>query len=127
MYKRQVANNQAVGGRGAAGLGGGVANVLGGVAHISCSTLAHNRARGGDGGDGLGGGIYNGPASTHPLNTGAETALDILDSHLTYNSALGGDAGVGGGVYNLGLFDLDALTLIFGNRAATSDDDVFSI
>ena len=34
--------------------------------------------------------------------------------------------GVGGGVYNLGLFDLDD-TLIFGNLASTSDDDVFSI
>ena len=46
-----MANNQAVGGIGAAALGGGVANVLGGVVHVSGSTLAHNRAQGGDGGE----------------------------------------------------------------------------
>jgi len=33
--------------------------------------------------------------------------------------------GIGGGVYNLGVFDRDALTLIFKNHASTSDDDVF--
>ena len=33
--------------------------------------------------------------------------------------------GIGGGVYNLGAFDFDALTLIFENHASTSHDDVF--
>jgi hypothetical protein len=129
-----VANNQAVGGAGADGLGGGIANYFGGVIHIADSTLADNQAQGGAGGSGLGGGIYNGPASTHPSNTGAESVLVIRDSHVTNNFAQGGDGGegaadgegIGGGVYNLGLFDLDD-TLIFGNLASTSDDDVFSL
>jgi hypothetical protein len=123
-----VVNNQAVGGIGAAAQGGGVANVHGGVVHIADSTLADNLAQGGAGGSGLGGGVYNGPASTHPLNTGAESALVVQDSHLVHNVAQGGDGGegIGGGVYNLGLFDLDD-TLIFGNLASTSDNDVFSL
>jgi hypothetical protein len=204
-----VTNNQAVGGIGAAAHGGGVANVHGGVVHISDSTLAHNRARGGDGGDGLGGGLYNGVASTHPSNFNAPTVLTvegsvithnraqgsaagagtaagdgqggglwnggtavIRDTEISYNRALGGDGadgsgggdgfgggaynaaagwhrlergtvtenhanggegdagdgeGIGGGVHNLGLFDFDVLTLIFGNHASTSHDDVFSL
>jgi hypothetical protein len=123
-----VVNNQAIGGIGAAAQGGGVANVHGGVVHIADSTLADNLAQGGAGGSGLGGGVYNGPASTHPLNTGAESALVVQDSHLVHNVAQGGDGGegIGGGVYNLGLFDLDD-TLIFGNLASTSDNDVFSL
>ena len=77
LVNSNVANNQAVGGIGADGLGGGVANVLGGVVHVSASTLTHNRAQGGDGGDGLGGGIYNGVASTHPSNFNAPTVLTV--------------------------------------------------
>jgi hypothetical protein len=34
---------------------------------------------------------------------------------------------VGGGVYNLGTFDLDAVSLIADNHASTSNDDVFGI
>src|SRR5262249_43832416 len=73
----RVAHNWAIGGRGSAALGGGVANILGGVVTISGSTLTHNRAQGGDGGmtgdggQGFGGGIYNDAASTHPSNPGA--------------------------------------------------------
>ena len=73
-------------------------------------------------------------AESSPSNTGAESVLVIRDSHVTNNFAQGGDGGegaadgegIGGGVYNLGLFDLDD-TLIFGNLASTSDDDVFSL
>lgn len=206
-----VAHNQAVGGIGGATLGGGVANVLGGVVHISGSTLTHNRAQGsdgdtaGDGGNGFGGGLYNEAASTHPLNLGAPTVLTVRDSRLAYNVARGGDGaaggdglggglwnggnasifdtdishnraiggdganggngygggafneaagslrldgctvtenhanggetgeagsegeGVGGGVYNLWLFDFDEFTLIFENHASTSHDDVFDL
>jgi hypothetical protein len=32
---------------------------------------------------------------------------------------------VGGGVFNLGTFDLDAASLIAGNEASTRNDDVF--
>jgi hypothetical protein len=49
------------------------------------------------------------------------------------NRSDGGDAGaggsdgqgVGGGVYNLGTFDLDVASIIVGNHASTSDDNVF--
>src|SRR5262249_30896511 len=91
-----VAHNQAVGGRGGAALGGGVANILGGVFNISGSTLSHNRARGGDGGNGLGGGLYNGAASTHPSNDGAPTVLRVEGSAITHNKAQGGAARAGG-------------------------------
>jgi hypothetical protein len=33
--------------------------------------------------------------------------------------------GIGGGVFNLGTFFLDAASLILGNDASTSDDNVF--
>lgn len=122
-------HNQAIGGAGGAGLGGGVANTLGGIFSISGSTLSHNHAHGGDGGNGFGGGIYNGAASTHPSNAGAETVLTVERSKVTKNHANGGDGenadGIGGGVYNLSSFDLDALTLIFANHASTSADDLF--
>jgi hypothetical protein len=105
-----VANNQAVGGRGADGLGGGVANVLGGVAHVSSSTLTRNAARGADGANGLGGGIYNGAASTHPSNFNAPTVLTVEGSFITHNRAQGSAAGagiaagdgLGGGLWNGG-------------------------
>jgi hypothetical protein len=32
---------------------------------------------------------------------------------------------VGGGVYNLGMFFLDAASVIRRNHASTSDDDIF--
>ena len=35
--------------------------------------------------------------------------------------------GIGGGVFNLGSLDLDALTLIFDNLFSATYDDVFSI
>jgi hypothetical protein len=118
-----VANNQAVGGTDAGGLGGGLANYFGGVVHIADSTLADNRAQGGAGGSGLGGGIYNGPASTHPSNTGAESALVVEDSHMTHNVARGGDGGsdagsdgLGGGLWNGGTASLID-TAIRGNQA----------
>jgi hypothetical protein len=91
-----VEHNQAVGGSGGAALGGGVANLLGGVVTVSGSTLSHNQAQGGEGGDGFGGGLYNGAASTHPSNPGAPTVLTIEGSSITHNAAQGGAAGAGG-------------------------------
>jgi hypothetical protein len=71
----------------------------------------------------LGQGVYN----------DATASLRLERSIVTENSASGGDGGaggsdgegIGGGVYNLGGFDFDALTLIFDNDASTSHDDVF--
>ena len=97
-------------GIGADGLGGGVANVLGGVVHVSGSTLTRNAARGGGGADGLGGGLYNGVASTHPSNFNAPTVLTVEGSVITHNRAQGSAAGagtaagdgLGGGLWNGG-------------------------
>jgi hypothetical protein len=52
---------------------------------------------------------------------------------ITGNQANGGEGGaggsdgqgVGGGVYNLGTFDLDAASIIIGNHASTSNDNIF--
>ena len=57
----------------------------------------------------------------------------VLTSVIAGNQADGGAAdaggstgqGVGGGVYNLGAFDLDAASLIVLNDASTSNDNVF--
>jgi hypothetical protein len=118
-----IAHNQAIGGHGADGLGGGLANVLGSALTVSGCTLDGNLALGGDGGNGLGGGAYN----------DAVSSLRLERSTITANHANGGEGGegrsdgegIGGGVYNLGVFDFDVLTLIFKNHASTSDDDVF--
>jgi hypothetical protein len=90
-----IAHNQAVGGSGGVALGGGVANLLGGVLTVSGSTLTHNQAQGGDGGNGFGGGLYNGAASTHPSNPGAPTVLTVEGSTISRNRAQGGAAGLG--------------------------------
>jgi hypothetical protein len=89
--------------------------------------MSYNFALGGDGadgsgGDGFGGGAYNAAAGS----------LQFEGCTATKNHANGGEGdagdgeGIGGGVHNLGLFDFDVLTLIFGNHASTSHDDVFS-
>jgi hypothetical protein len=57
----------------------------------------------------------------------------VLSTVILGNRADGGAAGaggsagqgVGGGVYNLGTFDLDTASIIAGNHASTSDDSVF--
>jgi hypothetical protein len=57
----------------------------------------------------------------------------VSDSRIEFNSALGGEEGtgdnegrgVGGGVYNLGVFSADAATIIAHNHVATSNDDCF--
>ena len=112
-----VSGNRAQGGRGIAagsggdGIGGGIANVVGGAASISRSHVSDNQAvggAGGGGGDAFGGGIYNA--------TGAKLALarDIV----MRNWAIGGDAtgggadglGTGGGIDNEGDLEIDSLT-----------------
>jgi hypothetical protein len=59
--------------------------------------------------------------------------VTITDSRIIFNRALGGEGGdggaegqgVGGGVYNLGTFLVDALTVIRYNHASTSNDACF--
>src|SRR5262249_59331366 len=83
---------------------------------------------GGNGGDGQGGGIFNG--NTAP---GASPVVTMTHTNVTGNEAEGGHGsaggsnghGVGGGVYNLGTFFVDKFSKIKGNKASTSNDDVF--
>src|SRR5262249_14171162 len=141
------ADNQGGGGQGEIGdsggraLGGGVANALGGVLIASGSTLPGNQVRagaggaGGNGGSGRGGGLFNDGPSTHPSNPCAPTILVVSGSTVTGNEAVGGaagesgeeSAGIGGGQYlpPEGEACVDLVTLIFGNRASTSNDDIF--
>jgi hypothetical protein len=63
----------------------------------------------------------------HPANV-TVTATTITDNRA--DGGAGGDGGadgqgVGGGVYNLGTFLVDALTVIRHNHASTSNDDCF--
>jgi hypothetical protein len=41
----------------------------------------------------------------------------------------GGSAGqgIGGGIYDLGVFSLDTLTVVVGNHASTSSDNKFGV
>jgi hypothetical protein len=92
--------------------GGGLANVLSATTTVTASTLTNNHANG-DGGAGLGGGAYNDATSTLTL-----TASEVTRNHAN------GSPGIGGGVYNLGTFTIDALTVIGDNHASTSGDDI---
>ena len=84
----------------------------------------------GSGGHGQGGGIWNGTSSA-----GTPSTLTLLESTIVNNRAEGGAAGlggsegqgVGGGIYLTpgSIACVDLLTVIFGNEASTSDDDVY--
>jgi hypothetical protein len=132
--------NEAVGGDGntgggehvflGAGLGGGIANYLGGTTDITGSLLALNRAAGGEGGLGAGGGIFNGVPDPFGV-----PSLTLHRSLVVLNRADGGAAGagvsaglgLGGGLYLApgGVATADPWTVILANDASTSDDDVF--
>jgi hypothetical protein len=135
-----ILGNQASGGAGPTGgigQGGGIANSNGGVLTVSNSLIALNQASGGAsysgiGGDGVGGGIFNGG----PVPVGAPS-LTLERCLVVFNRAEGGAAsaggfaglGIGGGLYITpgGLASAEPWTIIFGNGASTSDDDVFGI
>jgi hypothetical protein len=109
-------------------LGGGLSVLTGSSANISTSTIVGNLAQGGaggaggNGGNGFGGGVF--------IDTGA--SLDVTLSAILGNQALGGEGGhggsdgegIGGGVYDLGTFT-DLATLIVGNLASTSNDNIY--
>jgi hypothetical protein len=126
--------NQALGGAGDTGgfgRGGGIENVAGATLNVSDSTLIRNQAVGGDaldvgnGGNGLGGGAFN----------DATSSIMFQGSTIVNNDAIGGAAGsggtdgqgIGGGLYLTpgGIACADLVTVIIGNHASTSSDDVF--
>ena len=131
VHRTNIHHNSATAGAGAVGgnaRGGAVMVDTTTVATVSGSTLHHNLVRGGDGtdgGDGLGGGIYVASGATATVAT----------SKVRHNQASGGRGaeggsdgeGIGGGVYILGDFFLDALSRIDHNDASDSDDDVFGL
>jgi hypothetical protein len=100
---------------------------------LSDSVITNNLAiggaggNGGNGGNGDGGGIFVGATegSTTP-------SLAVYSSTITANNSDGGagsgggtdGSGVGGGVYNLGAFTA-VDTVIEGNHASTSNDNIF--
>jgi hypothetical protein len=129
-----IEHNAVIGGPGGAGgnggnaWGGGLADLLGASLTVSNTTAADNQAlggAGGKGGNGLGGGIYQDASST----------LTLTGDTINKNHAIGGATGPGGsdgqgsggGLYIApgGVACADALTIIFGNHATTSNDDVF--
>jgi hypothetical protein len=131
----ELIGNLAIGGAGGSagaggvGRGGGIANLDNSSLTVIQSSLTGNQAQGGDGhngGDGLGGGLY----------VGGGTAA-ITQSTITGNEALGGGGGdggsdgqgVGGGAYIAtgSTVCIDLATIIAGNDASTSDDDVFGV
>lgn len=123
-----LSHNHAVGGAGGGdALGGGVANLLGGVLAVTGATVSHNHAKGGDGGgDGRGGGVYNGPASHHSSNAGAPTVLTLSVGRVAHNHALGGAGGgdgLGGGAYNDLTATLRIERSVVTRNHANGDDD----
>ncbi len=137
-----VLNNEAVGGSGAVGgvaRGGGISNeggptlTTGGISTtVIDSVVAFNLAQGaggsaGNGGNGLGGGIF----------MDAQAILTLHGSTITGNEADGGTGaagfsngkGQGGGLYVTagGSACADDATIIEGNSASTSDNDVFGV
>jgi hypothetical protein len=106
-------HNVAQGGRGGAGLGGGIADVLSASTAVAGSTVTQNQANGGKGAAGLGGGAYN----------DASSSLSLTTSSVTNNQA-NGTPGTGGGVYTVGMFNVDMATVITDNQASTSDNNI---
>jgi hypothetical protein len=101
---------------------------------LSDSTIADNLAIGGKGGTGgNGGGGFGGGVFVGATEGSFTPSLAVSDTNINANSADGGaggaggraGAGIGGGGYNLG--DFNAVdTVIEGNHASTSKDDIFT-
>ena len=142
--------NQATGGIGGKGADGGDAlggGVLNGRSQgdqpaklrIEDSIIIANQATGGiggaggNGGNASGGGVFNG----NPDGTSIPPILTLIGTRVIANRAVGGAASLGGGVglgQGGGLFNdpeavafADARTKIKGNKATTSDDDIFGV
>jgi hypothetical protein len=148
-----IRNNQALGGDGTSGsggggfgdnaLGGGIAIVFG-SANLTNTTGASNTAKGGDGGQGLhgklahyapdgpggdslGGGIYVGTGNVTLLHTSVNQNSATKGNGIVAGTVVG--EGIGGGIYiSMGaLVGLDAFTLanVNHNHASTSDPNIY--
>lgn len=121
-------HNKAAGNAGDNGQGGAVASVFGSVINVVGSGLSHNLALGGDnsdgaGGNGLGGGAYIDGFSTVRLQT-----TDVTGNHANAGEGSTSDGvGIGGGVYNLGHFEVDDPDRVRKNHASTSDKDIYTL
>jgi hypothetical protein len=106
----------------------------------SCRTVSAKLAVGGSGGNGgfaRGGGIYNGYTDAAGNPDLGIAVLDLDSTNVTGNRAVGGAAGSGGvagsgeggGLYNQAgaLAEVDPHSRIKGNKATTSDDDIFGV
>ena len=82
------------------------------------------------------GSTISGNISTNVTTAGGvdnRGTLTVSDSTITHNKARGGEGddggsdghGVGGGVYNLGTFASDIVSVVKKNEASTSNDDIF--
>jgi hypothetical protein len=107
--------NQALGGGGDTGAGGGIANVLFAWTTVASSTITNNDAHGVGGGAGLGGGAYDDASSTL-----------VLFTSLVTNNHANGAPGAGGGIYTVGTFIVDLVTVIEANHASTFGDNIGS-
>jgi hypothetical protein len=149
-HNQAVGGAAAAGGTAGNGLGGGVftGRLFNGVVaslDLTSCTISANLVQGGaggaggNGGFGRGGGIYNGNTDgTGALDpsTPAPT-LNLKGTRVSANQAVGGTAGsggevgtgVGGGLYNDtadgAVAKADKHTSIKGNKATTSNNDVF--
>jgi hypothetical protein len=96
---------------------------------LSNCTFVLNAAQGGAGASGSTGGNGQGGGLFFDGGTTATVGASVIIGNLADGGAAGtgGSAGqgMGGGVYNLGTFFLDTASIILGNHAATSNDNVF--
>src|SRR5262249_10580587 len=99
-----ITNNQAQGGGN--GAGGGIACFDNASATVSFSTISNNVAIGTAGSAGLGGGAFDDASSSL-----------VFDHDFIIGNHANGSTGIGGGVYNLGVFSF-SLTTITGNQAS---------
>jgi len=115
-------DNQTRGSHGASGDGWGVvvAALVETTVNVIGSTMADDAAIGG-----ALAGADRGNGYVDVAHNDNSPSLTLRASTIARSHVNGSDHGIGGGVYNLGNFDFDALTLIVANHASTSDDDVF--
>ena len=93
---------------------------FGGMLTIDNSSIVNNLVSGETRAEG--GGIYHGTDAGPPM------LLTLNNTNVNANRAIGtgsGATGVGGGIFNTETINIDTVSSIRGNKASTSNDDVF--